>query len=219
MMKHLTTIDIAQMEQRNRARLINSLSGFKSANLVGSQDAHGCSNLSMVSSVFHLGANPALMGMIIRPGGVPRDTLSNIKQTKSYTINHVTSEIYRKAHQTSARYDANVSEFTEVGLTEEYVEGIIAPFVMESKLKFSLEVREMTQLMINNTTLVIGEIKHVIVDALGIKSDGYIDIEALDTITVSGLDSYHQTKRLTRLSYAKPNKHLEKLPLNGGEDA
>jgi flavin reductase (DIM6/NTAB) family NADH-FMN oxidoreductase RutF len=211
-MKHLMASDIAQMEQRSRARLINSLSGFKSANLIGSQDNNGCSNLSMVSSVFHLGANPALMGMIIRPDGVPRDTLSNIKQTGSYTINHVSSDIYCKAHQTSARYNANVSEFAEVGLTEEYVEGIIAPFVRDSQLKFSLEVHEITPLMVNNTIMVIGEIKHIIVDELGIRPDGYIDIEALDTVTVSGLDSYHQTQRLARLSYAKPGKNLDKLP-------
>ena len=138
-MKHLTTTDIAQMEQRSRARLINSLSGFKSANLIGSQDSNGCTNLSIVSSVFHLGANPALLGMIIRPDGVPRDTLSNIKQTGSYTINHVSSDIYCKAHQTSARYDANVSEFAEVGLTEEYVEGIIAPLCRKVSLSSLLK--------------------------------------------------------------------------------
>lgn len=36
--------------------------------------------------------------------------------------------------------------------------------------------------------------------------DGYVDIESLDLVTISGLDSYHSTQRLHRLSYAKPIK-------------
>lgn len=214
-MKHISSSDIIQMEQRSRARLINSLSGFKSANLVATKDNRGCSNLAIVSSVFHLGASPALMGMIIRPDGVPRDTLSNIKQTGSYTINHVSTLIYRRAHQTSARYEADVSEFKAVGLTEQYIEGIFAPFVEQSQLKFSLQLRQVTPLAINGTVLVIGEVEHIIVDQHCIKADGYLDIESLESVAISGLDSYHQTQRLDRLSYAKPGKPLSSLTVDG----
>ncbi|MCL1092838.1 flavin reductase family protein [Shewanella kaireitica] len=214
-MKHISSGEINQMEQRARARLINSLSGFKSANLIGTKDYSGCSNLAIVSSVFHLGADPALIGMIIRPESVPRGTLSNIKQTSSYTINHVSTLIYRQAHQTSARYDADVSEFKEVGLTEEYLDGIFAPFVEQSQLKFSLLLRQVTPLAINGTVLVIGEVEHIIVDQHCIKDDGYLDIESLESVAISGLDSYHQTQRLDRLSYAKPDRELDSLPLEG----
>lgn len=214
-MQHISSDDIKSMAQRTRARLINSLSGFKSANLVGTQDSNGGSNLAIVSSVFHLGADPALIGMIIRPDGVPRDTLSNIKQTGTYTINHVSSLIYRRAHQTSARYDADVSEFKEVGLSEEYIGGIEAPFVAQSLLKFALQVREITPLLINGTVLVIGEVAHIIVEPNSVKADGYLDIESLDCVAISGLDSYHQTERLDRLSYAKPEQPLTSLSIDG----
>ena len=214
-MKHITGCDIKAMEQRTRARLINSLSGFKSANLIATQDKKGCSNLAIVSSVFHLGANPPLLGMIIRPAGVPRNTLSNIEQTGSYTINHVSSSIYRQAHQTSARYDADVSEFEAVGLTEKYIDGILAPFVEQSRLKFALQVRQITELSINDTVLVIGEVEHIITEQNSIKTDGYLDIESIASVAVSGLDSYHQTQRLARLSYAKPQQELSSLPIDG----
>ena len=214
-MKHINFADIEQMEQRSRARLINSLSGFKSANLVAtiSEDWH--SNVAIISSCFHLGASPALMGMVIRPDSVPRDTLSNIEQMGCYTINHVSANIYRQAHQTSARYAAEVSEFDKVGLSAEFVAGIEAPFVAQSQLKFSLELREIMPLAINGTILVIGEITHIMVDESGLKEDGYIDIEALESVAVSGLDSYHQPQRLARLSYAKPDKALVTLPIDG----
>ena len=214
-MKHISFDDIEQMEQRVRARLINSLSGFKSANLVATTSEDGHNNLAIVSSCFHLGASPALMGMVIRPDSVPRDTLSNIEQMGCYTINHVSADIYRQAHQTSARYAAEVSEFDKVGLSAVFVDGIEAPFVAQSQLKFSLELREVLPLAINGTTLVIGEITNIIVADSALKADGYVDIEALASVAVSGLDSYHQTQRIARLSYAKPDKALMTLPLDG----
>ncbi|WP_028766300.1 flavin reductase family protein [Shewanella fidelis] len=214
-MKHISVDDIEQMEQRVRARLINSLSGFKSANLVATVSEDGHNNLAIVSSCFHLGASPALMGMVIRPDSVPRDTLSNIEQMGCYTINHVSADIYRQAHQTSARYAAEVSEFDKVGLSAEFVDGIEAPFVAQSQLKFSLELREVLPLAINGTTLVIGEITSIFVADSALKADGYVDIEALASVAVSGLDSYHQTRRLARLGYAKPDKALVTLPVDG----
>ena len=51
---------------RKRARTINSLSGFKSANVIGTADAQGVHNLSVVSSVVHLGSSPAQMGVVLR---------------------------------------------------------------------------------------------------------------------------------------------------------
>ena len=215
MIKHIDKLQIQQMQQRQRAKLINSLSGFKSANLIGTQNEAGITNLSIVSSVFHIGADPALMGMIIRPDTVPRDTLANIKATGQYTINHVNSLIWQQAHQTSARYDESVSEFSEVGLTPQFEAGINAPYVAESQVKFALELRELKPLEINGTILAIGEISHILVPSSSIKADGYIDIEALDSVAISGLDSYHCTERFSRLSYAKPSTPIQMLDIDG----
>ncbi|QPB83190.1 flavin oxidoreductase [Pseudoalteromonas rubra] len=215
MIKQLSREDIANMQERVRARLINSLSGFKSANLVGTQDTQGNPNLAIVSSVFHIGANPPLIGMIIRPDTVPRDTLSNLRATGHYTLNHVNSTIWQQAHQTSARYAPGVSEFSEVGLDMQQVDGITAPYVAQSQLKFALALREVQKLEINGTILVIGEIIDIQLPQDSIKADGYIDIESLNTVAISGLDSYHETRRLGRLSYAKPEHPPRQLNLNG----
>lgn len=61
---HISHDSLSQLERRYRAQLINSLSGFKSANLIGTQDALGRTNLAIISSVFHLGADPALVGLL-----------------------------------------------------------------------------------------------------------------------------------------------------------
>jgi flavin reductase (DIM6/NTAB) family NADH-FMN oxidoreductase RutF len=74
-----------------------------------------------------------------------------------------------------------------------------------------LAFREKIDIAINNTTLLIGEIIQLYIpeDCLG--EDGFIDLEKANTITCSGLDSYHKTVQLDRLSYAKPNKEVTSL--------
>ncbi len=200
---HFSKDRIAALEKHTRTHFINSLSGFKSANLIGTQDEQGNTNLAIVSSVIHLGAHPPLVGMIMRPHSVPRHTFENILQTGVYTINQVNKSIYKQAHQTSARYDKDESEFEETGLTPEYLNEFSAPFVKESRLKYSVKFVESKHLEINGTELVIGEIVDVYLDETALQSDGFLDLQAIDTVAVTGLDSYHTANKLTRLPYAK----------------
>lgn len=202
--KHFNSDDLTQMPNRERARFVNSLSGFKSANLIGTQDDEGQSNLAIFSSVVHLGASPALVGFVMRPSNGMRHTLENIIRTKHYTINQVSTDFYRSAHQSSARYPKEESEFIKCNLSTSYINDVNAPFVNESRLKYALKLKQILPISENNTQFIIGEITHVICEEKAIQSDGYIDIEALQTVTISGLDSYHSSKRLSRLSYAKP---------------
>ncbi|TQF67497.1 flavin reductase family protein [Pseudoalteromonas luteoviolacea] len=204
----LNNNDLNQFHERYRAHFVNSLSGYKSANLIGTRSLQGDENLSIVSSVFHLGANPPLLGVIFRPHSVRRDTLENIIETESYTINHVNSLIWKEAHQTSARYEEHQSEFKETGLEPYYHDDFDAPFVAQSQVKIGLKLREYQTIELNKTVLVIGEIVHVEVPSGAVNEDGYINIERLDTVAVSGLDCYHTTHKLARLEYAKPDKQV-----------
>lgn len=203
--------DIQKMEKRCRARLINSLSGFKSVNLIGTVDRQGRPNCAIVSSVIHLGADPALMGFIMRPVSVTRDTYDNILETGYYTFNHITESIFPQAHQTSARYPAKVSEFEQVGLLHEFTNNFPAPYVAESPVKIGLRFREKIDIPLNGTILMIGEIWEVHFPDDCLQEDGYLDIERAGSITVSGLDAYHSTRKLARLSYAKVDRELTVL--------
>ncbi len=195
---------IEAMPQRFRVNFINSLSGFKSANLIGTVSETGQTNLAIISSAFHLGADPALMGFINRPHSAERHTLENLLQTGYYTLNHVNSDILNAAHQTSARYPREQSEFEATNLTEEWYEGINAPFVAQSRVHVGLKYQEHLTLS-NKTVLVIGEIIHVKIQENCVREDGLIDIDTTDSVAVSGLDSYHKPNKIRRLSYEKPN--------------
>jgi hypothetical protein len=53
----------------------------------------------------------------------------------------------------------------------------------------------------------VGEILEIILPENIITKDGYAEIENAGTIAISGLDSYHETKTITRLPYANPRKN------------
>lgn len=203
--------DIGGFEQRYRATFINSLGGYKSLSLIGTRSPDGHSNLAIFNSFFHIGANPPLFGFIMRPDSVERHTLSNILATQTFTVNHVREDFYMAAHQTSARYDAHVSEFEAVGLTEEYKAGFHAPFVAESTVKIGAAFRQRIDIALNGTVLILAEILYVSIPESSLQTDGYIDLETAGTITCSGLDSYHHTQRIGRLSYAQPNQPTQLL--------
>jgi flavin reductase (DIM6/NTAB) family NADH-FMN oxidoreductase RutF len=175
-MKYIHQDELLNMTKRYRTQVVNSLSGFKSANLIGTSNKVGIHNLAIFSSVVHLGASPALVGFITRPNTVVRHTLENIQQTKQFTINQVNDGFWQAAHQTSARYDTGECEFKQTGLTPLVIDGVNAPFVNESRLKYALKLKEIVPIQLNDTLLVIGEITDILCDKEAIKSDGYIDI-------------------------------------------
>jgi hypothetical protein len=67
------------------------------------------------------------------------------------------------------------------------------------------------KLHINGTILVIGKVTAVMMPDDCIGSDGALEIEKANTLTISGLDRYHSTQRLARLSYAKPDRSTTEL--------
>ncbi len=105
--------DIDSWERFYRANFINSLTGFKSVSLIGTVSEYGQINLGIFSSIVHVGSNPPLVGYINRPVTAASHTLANIQATGVYTINHIHPSYVQQAHQTSAKYEAEISEFGE----------------------------------------------------------------------------------------------------------
>jgi hypothetical protein len=71
-------------------------------------------------------------------------------------------------------------------------------------VQLSCVLEEVQTLQINQTVLVIARIEQVFVDEKGLRADGTLDYDVLRTVSVTGLDEYHQGQSLGRLSYAKP---------------
>jgi flavin reductase (DIM6/NTAB) family NADH-FMN oxidoreductase RutF len=208
-MVHFTRQQIFELNKIKRLNLINSISGVKPANLIGTKSADGKENIAIFSSVFHLGSNPPQIGFIMRPSDdVPRNTFTNILETKYYTINHIHSDFVENAHYTSAKFDASISEFEECRLEATYLVDFHAPFVKASKLKYGMKLVECIPIPSSNTTLVVGIVEHLFIDEQGLDEQGVIDLEKMDVAGISGLNVYYSLNKIGEFPYAR----VEELP-------
>lgn len=210
-MKHFTKASILELPSRYKAHLINSCTGYKSANLLGTISKNGETNLAIFNSVVHIGSNPPMLGFILRPLTVARHTYTNFKEVGSFTVNQVNKGIIKQAHQTAASYEANTSEFSKTGLTETYLDGFNAPYVKESAIKIGCSYVNEYEIKENGCLLIIGAIEHVYLPEDAIHEDGWVQLDKADTVSAIGLDGYALPKLLDRFAYAKPDEETKSL--------
>jgi len=208
-MIHLKRQDFEELDHIFRINLINSCSGFKSANLIGTKSNDGTPNVAVFSSVTHLGSNPPLLGIIFRPvTDVPRNTYENIKETGQFTINHIDASIIQDAHHTSAKYPKEVSEFNTTELDEEYKNGWHAPFVKNAPIQMALTYCEEYEIKANNTIQLIGEIKDLFIRPELLEDDGFINLSKGEIVAINGLDGYTIPKLKERIAYQRPKNKI-----------
>jgi flavin reductase (DIM6/NTAB) family NADH-FMN oxidoreductase RutF len=203
MQQHFDLPTMQNWDRFYRTNFINSLSGFKSASLIGTANESGQTNLAIFSNIVHIGADPALIGFINRPREAAPHSIQNIEATKQYTINHIQASMIDAAHQTSAKYAEGESEFDAVGLTVEWKANCKAPFVLESKVKYSMQLKDIIPILINKTFLVIGAVQEVYVEETIVSEDGFLQIDEAGSICSLGIDGYYETNLLKRIAYAK----------------
>lgn len=204
MIKTLTEEDILQMDRHQRRNFVNTLSGIKNAQLIGTQSDKGINNLGLFNSVVHISANPASLGFILRPLTVVRQTYNNLKARGHFTLNQIHRGILEPAHQSSAKYDEHSSEFESTGLTPFFTERCKAPYVEEAHIKIGLEFAEEHYIQINHSWLVVGRIIEVLLPENAISDSGHIDTASWEGVGVSGLDTYYELKKIGILPYARP---------------
>ena len=198
-----TKDDIKQLDRVTRLKIINAVTGIKPANLIGTINNEGQTNLAIFSSVVHLGSDPALIGFIARPQTEDvGHTIRNIQDTTYYTINHIHPEFIKNAHYTSAKFESEISEFERCKLTAEYIDDFKAPFVEESHFKIGLRFKEAIDIKVNGTTLVIGEIEHLSIPDQALVN-GDIDLEKTNSVGISGLNSYYTLQKTQSHPYVR----------------
>ena len=202
---HYTKSEIKDLNRIKRLRLMNSITGIKSANLIGTISEKGNTNLAIFSSVVHLGSDPALIGFVMRPSNdVKRDTLNNILETKHFTINHVNSNFVENAHYTSLNFKQDQSEFEYCNLESFYINNYLPPFVKESKVKIGLKLNEIIPIKSNGCKFIIGEVEHVLIDdSVDLMPEGSINLEESNSIGVGGLNSYYVMSKITELPFPR----------------
>ncbi|WP_439129702.1 flavin reductase family protein [Polaribacter sp.] len=210
-MAYFNRKDIDNLDKIYRINLINSCSGFKSANLLGSISKDGITNVAVFSSVVHLGSNPPTLGFILRPTTVPRNTHKNIKEIGYFTINHIYEDIIEDAHHTSAKYPEDVSEFDMTNLEEDYKGDFKAPFVKNAPVQMSMKFVEEVYVPSNDVMLIVSQIEELYVQDNLLHDDGLINLATGKVATINGLDTYAIPKFKKQLTYQRPKKREESV--------
>jgi flavin reductase (DIM6/NTAB) family NADH-FMN oxidoreductase RutF len=205
-MKAISKEAIARMEKVPRLNLVNSCTGYKSTNLIATKSIDGQSNVAIFSSVTHLGSEPPLIGFIMRPTTVPRDTYKNIKETGYFSVNHVTVDMIEDAHHTSANYDLGISEFDKTNLEEEYKTDIEIPFVKGSPVQLYCKYVNEYYIKENNTIHIVASIEELFFDEELQHEDGWLQIDKGNVIALNGLDGYCLPKLVDRFQYARKDQ-------------
>lgn len=198
--------DLENLERKYKLNLINSISGIKPANLIGTKSEEGKENVAIFSSVVHLGSSPAQLAFIMRPQTeIPRDTYPNIMETGFYTINHVSASLVEKAHYTSAKLERGESEFERMKLEQQYIGDFHAPFVKASAVKIGMKHVESIPLP-NGCIFVIGSVELVVFPDHSVNELGQLDLEAYDGIGISGLNTYYELKKQASFPYVREDE-------------
>ena len=203
-MLHLKRQDFDDLDHVYRINMMNSCSGFKSANLIGTKSNDGTPNVAVFSSVTHLGSNPPLLGIVFRH--VPRNTYENIIETGQFTVNHIHLDIIEQAHHTSAKYDKSISEFDITKLEEEYKNDWHAPFVKGAPIQMALTYCEEYLIKANNTIQLIAEIKDLYIQNDIVEEDGFVNLAKANIVAINGLDGYALPSLKQRIEYQRPKK-------------
>ncbi|MBQ4822237.1 flavin reductase family protein [Aquimarina sp. MMG016] len=211
MINHFTAQDLLGLPSRYRANLINSCTGYKSCNLLATKDKNDVTNVAIFNSIIHIGSNPPMLGFILRPTTVPRNTYKNIKETGYFTVNQVHKDIIADAHHTSAKYDEHISEFDKTDLNEVFLGNFHAPYVKNSAIQLGCKYINEYLIQENDTILIIGAIEHLYIDEKTLHPDGWTQLDKVETVASIGLDGYALPALLDRFKYAKPDQQTESL--------
>ena len=205
-MHYFSKAEIAELNNRYRNNLINSISGYKSANLIGTISKTGITNLAVFNSIVHLGSNPALLGFILRPTTVPRHSFSNMKENGVFTVNHIAKNQVEAAHHSSAKYPEEISEFDKTELNPVYKNDFAAPFVEDAPVQIACRYVNNYLIEENDTRLVVGAIEGVYIDDKMILDDGWVQLDLGEVVTINGLDGYALPQLIERFPYARPKE-------------
>ncbi len=201
---HITRQQIDEFPHLYKINLMNSISGYKPANLIATKSTDNITNVAVFSSVVHYGSSPAILGFVLRPTTVVRNTYNNIKETGYYTINAINEAIIEEAHHTSAKYPSEISEFDKTALSEEFKNDFYAPFVAESPLQIGMKFLEEHHIKANGTILVLGEVTDLYFKDSMLSEDGFLNLSKEKVAAINGLDTYMVAENYKRLSYQRP---------------
>lgn len=156
----------SELTGRERYQLLTSLVVPRPIGWISTWSAESAANLAPFSYFAALAASPMLVGVSVghRPHG-PKDTLVNLRARGAFCVNVVSLPFLEAMNATSAEVPPGVDEFDLAGLRRAESAVVDAPWVVGAPAVLECVVTQEVELHGAPNTLVIGEVRGVLVDA------------------------------------------------------
>jgi len=205
-MNQYKTFNSKELALKEKHQLLLASIAPRPIGFTATKNSNGDINLAPFSYHNAFSSNPPIVG--ISPAfsgktGKPKNTLSNILETKEFTLSIVTYEMVEQMNICAADYELNVDEFKKSGLTKFNGQHISVPGVAESPLIMECKFLEHKQFSDKPAggNLLLGEII-----CFHARKDVYDDCGNIDPLKVD------QVSRLGRNWYSRANQGLFDLP-------
>ncbi|MFI7064897.1 flavin reductase family protein [Kribbella sp. NPDC050124] len=131
-----------------------------------------------------------------------KDSLNNVEATGEFVVNFAAEPLFEQINATGTNFPAEISEFDAVGLTIETSRTVTVPRVAESPV--AIECTLHTTLELGDSTVVIGRVRHLAVDA-AVMVDGHPEIRLLRPLARLGKDEWStlgEIRTITRIRHS-----------------
>ncbi len=138
-----------------------------------------------------------------------KDSLNNVEATGEFVVNFAAEPLFEQINATATNFPAEISEFEAVGLTTEPSRTVAVPRVAESPV--AIECTLHTTLELGDSTVVIGRVRHLAVDA-AMMVDGHPEIQLLRPLARLGKDEWStlgEIRSITRIRYSNWPGHYQ----------
>ncbi len=187
-----------EMEMRERYKMLISAVAPRPIGFTTSISSNGNINLAPFSFFNAFSANPPIVG--ISPAfsgrtGKPKNTLTNILETKEFTLSVVTFDMVEQMNICAAEYPPNVNEFFKSGLSPYQGKVVSTPGVAESPLILECTFTEHIQFSDQPAggNLLLGEVVYIHAKDSIFDENSKIDPHKVDQVARMGYNWYSRS--------------------------
>ena len=135
-LREWTSSEWSHWPRHQRGHFFNSLYGARIVPLLVTEGKIW--NAAPMSQILHVGADPARVGILLRPESSGHQTRTNLAQTPWASLHAMPVECADQVHQASAAYDENTSELERLGWTYERWKGFPVAYLSEAGWSLAL---------------------------------------------------------------------------------
>ena len=192
-------VDPETVGRREFYALLNSVVVPRPIAWVSSRSADGVLNLAP-HSFFTVSCVKPPMVQFTSVGR--KDSLNNVEATGEFVVNFAAEPLYEQVNASGTNFPPEISEFEAIGVTTEPSRTVSVPRVAESPV--AIECTLHTTLELGDCTLVIGQVRHLAIDAAMMDGD-HPEVRRLRPLARLGKDEWAtlgEVRSITRIRHS-----------------